>query len=1141
MASNGMMARGHVRGGRAPQFLTFGLLIVICVLAFNYWNVSSKSKILQKQVQEMTSTLEELAMKKIHLEKRSEALQTQITETNRKTMDLRGEKDKCGIDLSNIQLTTKELTESLDGCEERRLFFEKSLDVQSENASITVQLLNECTRKLSIAVEEEDLINDKQREEVHQQNEEIIQLTANKEELAGNLQKCEEEKDEVMNLAKNFKTQAATAQRDFLQCKEGNLQCQNQLQQLMQQQQAVQQQPGMQQQQQQQYQQQQLPLNQSPGSQHEIEPKSQSHNEQLQGGQSQQQQQQQEQQLQQQQEQKQQQQEQLQQLEQQKQQQEKLQQLQQEEQQKQQQQGQKQQQPQQQEQKQQQPQQQEQKQQQHEQLQQLEQQKQQQQEKLQQLQQQEQKQQQPQQQEQKQQQHEQLQQLEQQKQQQQEKLQQLQQEEQQKQQQEELQQRQQQQPGTDKEHDKEQHGSEEPQQEKANEDQNAQKKEDFEGLVKDKQDSNQQQQIDGEQKLQKDEQQQNDDKPRQDVEGKIQESTTQQQESTTEQHENKQTTEKVVQQQKTTEEQKDGGEQRVPQEQDVQHQQQDGGRQQDETQLKEQLQDEHKLQTEKVGDGRESHQDVKSGHHLQQETKGKVGNGNQQYVPVDQQQQYVQQPNDLQQQQQQPIDVQQQQQQQQVEYGAANQQYIQQMKQKLEQQMLLQQQQQQLQQQQQAQQMNQGEAVIPQQNDNERGVPLEVGDNKVVEQGQQDPGLPEREANEVNQPVEVEGEGKDETLLQEENNAREEGGEEDGGPAYRDDQGEVEDENKAMEEKELEAKRLEIEEQRLAEGREEDPQAVTPIATIKTPQDKAVNPIGLKSPHHRGKPTSQSGIDVLRKEDNSETEKTELGLRYSETISEEARKQEDLELHRLGELEETLDAIKEELSQESNKAVESLKEDAQEQGRAEILSDANEEHRIGRVIPQVPVAVEGEKSPSTSQENMIDTNISPVEAEHNNEASSEKDAEKTVDDDGKVPTQSQEALMGNQQAEVEVDADDSNHRYRGVDAGQPDQQEAQPQADSEEGHQHRDENAEERLQDASKDAVHLPVNQDSPQGMEEMSEKISMLKKETEKEMMQKKETEQNETEDQLIRKDPENMETMTETQKSKLKERTFP
>ena len=64
MASNGM--RGyHPRGGKTPQFLTFGLLVVICILAFNYWNVSSRSKLLHKQVQEMTGTLEELAMKKV--------------------------------------------------------------------------------------------------------------------------------------------------------------------------------------------------------------------------------------------------------------------------------------------------------------------------------------------------------------------------------------------------------------------------------------------------------------------------------------------------------------------------------------------------------------------------------------------------------------------------------------------------------------------------------------------------------------------------------------------------------------------------------------------------------------------------------------------------------------------------------------------------------------------------------------------------------------------------------------------------------------------------------------------------------------------------------------------------------------------
>ena len=50
--------------------------------------------------------------------------------------------------------------------------------------------------------------------------------------------------------------------------------------------------------------------------------------------------------------------------------------------------------------------------------------------------------------------------------------------------------------------------------------------------------------------------------------------------------------------------------------------------------------------------------------------------------------------------------------------------------------------------------------------------------------------------------------------------------------------GEVEDENKAMEEKALEARRLEMEEQRLAEGREEDHQGtVVKTTSLNTVQD----------------------------------------------------------------------------------------------------------------------------------------------------------------------------------------------------------------------------------------------------------------------------------------------------------------
>lgn len=63
MAGNGFPRAG--RSGRTPHFLTVGLLVVICILAFNYWNVSSQNKILQKERSEMTRHLEELALKRV--------------------------------------------------------------------------------------------------------------------------------------------------------------------------------------------------------------------------------------------------------------------------------------------------------------------------------------------------------------------------------------------------------------------------------------------------------------------------------------------------------------------------------------------------------------------------------------------------------------------------------------------------------------------------------------------------------------------------------------------------------------------------------------------------------------------------------------------------------------------------------------------------------------------------------------------------------------------------------------------------------------------------------------------------------------------------------------------------------------------
>ena len=66
-------------------------------------------------------------MTQIHLEKRSEALQMQITESNRNTVVLRHEKDKCDLDLNTKESIQNELQNGLSSCEETRTYMEETL------------------------------------------------------------------------------------------------------------------------------------------------------------------------------------------------------------------------------------------------------------------------------------------------------------------------------------------------------------------------------------------------------------------------------------------------------------------------------------------------------------------------------------------------------------------------------------------------------------------------------------------------------------------------------------------------------------------------------------------------------------------------------------------------------------------------------------------------------------------------------------------------------------------------------------------------------------------------------------------------------------------------------------------------------
>ncbi len=107
---------GHNRGqmrphhaSRTPSFIVVGLLVVIAILGFNYWNVSSKNSLLSEEIHEMSERLRLTAVRKLAIEKRNDALLQKVRECDseserQKTIASRKEEEFNNI---NAQLTAK--------------------------------------------------------------------------------------------------------------------------------------------------------------------------------------------------------------------------------------------------------------------------------------------------------------------------------------------------------------------------------------------------------------------------------------------------------------------------------------------------------------------------------------------------------------------------------------------------------------------------------------------------------------------------------------------------------------------------------------------------------------------------------------------------------------------------------------------------------------------------------------------------------------------------------------------------------------------------------------------------------------------------------------------------------------------------
>lgn len=82
--------------GRSPPFLVIALLIVISILAFNYWSISDRYEVLEEQLAEIQDHLRLMTIKKENAEKQVEAFDAKLKDSEdlmRKTKTLVEQKE----------------------------------------------------------------------------------------------------------------------------------------------------------------------------------------------------------------------------------------------------------------------------------------------------------------------------------------------------------------------------------------------------------------------------------------------------------------------------------------------------------------------------------------------------------------------------------------------------------------------------------------------------------------------------------------------------------------------------------------------------------------------------------------------------------------------------------------------------------------------------------------------------------------------------------------------------------------------------------------------------------------------------------------------------------------------------------------
>ncbi|XP_029431033.1 protein CASC4 isoform X2 [Rhinatrema bivittatum] len=154
------------RVGRLPPFVLVALLVVIALLAFNYWSVSCRVAALQEELLGLQAQVGRTEVARSRLEKRNSDLMVQL-DTHRKQIDLKqedynslsGQSQRCEADRIKLQNNVSQqiagiqrLKEQLAELRQEFLRQEDQLHEQKNNSTLLLQRLKseslQCTQQM---------------------------------------------------------------------------------------------------------------------------------------------------------------------------------------------------------------------------------------------------------------------------------------------------------------------------------------------------------------------------------------------------------------------------------------------------------------------------------------------------------------------------------------------------------------------------------------------------------------------------------------------------------------------------------------------------------------------------------------------------------------------------------------------------------------------------------------------------------------------------------------------------------------------------------------------------------------------------------------------------------------------------------